>query len=229
MMHVNEIANFAEAASRPAGQGAAVAVPSYDRVAVLGGGVDARLFAALCLAEGAGVTLFSAYGNELEAMRSASGPVGTYQVDRADAPSVQLTAELDAAVRVAEALCLTGPVHKPRTYAMVLADHLGDGQVLVLAPGLSLGALETAWLLRIGGAVGDIAIVGAQAAPFRVEPEGAVLRLSPCGPVAAATLPRGRDDVLRGLARFLPNLDPRDSVLASGFADGSALVEFPPR
>ncbi len=236
MMHVNEIADFAEAASRPAGQGAAVAVPSHDRVAVLSGGVDSRLFAALCQAEGAGVTLFSVYGNELEAMRSASGialrdagPVGTYQVDRAGAPSVQLTAELDASVRVAEAIFLTGPVHKPRTYAMVLADHLGDGQVLVLAPGLSLGALETAWLLRIGGAVGDIAIVGAQAAPFRVEPEGAVLRLSPCGPVAAATLPRGRDDVLRGLARFLPNLDPRDSVLASGFADGSALVEFPPR
>jgi opine dehydrogenase len=227
-------ADFAEAASRPAGQGAAVSVPSYDRVAVLGGGVDARLFAALCLAEGAEVTLFSAYGAELEAMRSASGialrdegPVGTYQVDRSDAPSVRLTAELDAAVKGAEVIFLTGPVHKQRTYAMVLADHLSDGQVLVLAPGRSLGALETAWLLRIGGAVADITIVETQGAPYWVEVEGAVLHLSPCGPVAAATLPRGREQVLQGLARFLPNLDTRDSVLASGFADGSALVEVP--
>lgn len=230
----NPFADFAEAAARPAGQGAAMTVPDFRRVAVLGGGVDARLFAALCLAEGAEVTLFSAYGAELEAMRSASGialrdagPVGSYQVDRADAPSVRLTAELDAAVQGAEVIFLTGPVHKQRTYAMVLADHLADGQVLVLAPGRSLGALETAWLLRIGGAQADITIVEAQGAPFWVAAEGAVLHLSPCGPVATATLPRGRAQVLEGLARFLPNLDPRDSVLSSGFADGSALVEFP--
>lgn len=230
----NAFADFAEAASRPSGGGAVPSVPDYERIAVLGGGTDARLFAALCLAEGAEVTLFSAYGAELEALRRASGialrdagPVGTYQVDRADAPSVRLTAELDIAVRAAQLIFLTGPVHKQRTYAMVLADHLSDGQVLVLAPGRSLGALETAWLLRIGGAKADITIVEAQGAPFWVRPEGAVLHLSLCGTVAAATLPRGRRDVLDGLARFLPNLSPCDSVLASGFADGSALVEFP--
>ena len=230
----NPFSDFAEAASRPAGAGAAIQVPSYERVAVLGGGVDARLFAALCLSEGAEVTLFSAYGAELEAMRAASGialrgagPVGSYQVDRSDAPSVRLTAELDRAVRGADVIFLTGPVHKQRTYAMVLADHLSDGQVLVLCPGRSLGALETAWLLRIGGATADITIVEAQGAPFWVHAEGAVLNLAPSAQVAAATLPRGRDDVLRGLQRFLPNLAPSESVLASGFADGSAMVEFP--
>ena len=44
-----------------------------------------------------------------------------------------------AAVLGAEVIFLTGPIHKQRTYAMVLADHLSDGQVLVLAPGRSLG------------------------------------------------------------------------------------------
>ena len=227
-------ADFAEAASRPAGAGEAVRAPVYTRVALLGGGTDARLLAALCLAESAEVTLFSAYGAELEAMRAASGiairdagPVGTYQVDRADAPSVKLTAELDAAVRDAEVIFLTGPVHKQRTYAMVLADHLKDGQVLVLCPGRSLGALETAWLLRIGGATADVTIVESQGAPYWVNAQGAVLHLSPAAPMAASTLPRGRGDVLDGLKRFLPNLDARESVLASGFADGSALVEFP--
>ena len=41
-----------------------------SRVAILGGGDDARLLAALCLAEGAEVTLFSAYGAELDALKS---------------------------------------------------------------------------------------------------------------------------------------------------------------
>ena len=229
----NAFAEFADAASSSSASKQSRNVPSYDRVSVLGGGEDARLIAALSLAEGAKVSLFSAYGSELEALRSSSGvslrgagPVGTYQVDRTS-PSIQTTAELDASVRDADVIYLTGPVHKQRTYAMVLADHLSDGQVLVLAPGRSLGALETAWFLRIGGCTADITIVEAQGLPFFVKAEGAVLNLSPCGPVAAATLPSGRDDVLEGLAKYLPNLEACDSVLASGFADGSALVEFP--
>ena len=45
----------------------------FTRIAGLGGGVDARQLAALCFAEGAEVTLFSAYGAELEMVRSSSG------------------------------------------------------------------------------------------------------------------------------------------------------------
>lgn len=231
---MSEFADFAEAASRPMGGGHAPKPLDLSRVAVLGGGSDARLLAALCLSEGADVTLFSAYGAELEAMRAGSGialrgagPVGSYQIDRADAPSVQLTAELDAAVKDAQLIFLTGPVHKQRTYAMVLADHLSDGQVLVLSPGRSLGALETAWLLRIGGATADITIVETQGAPFWVQAEGAVLHLTDAGSVPAATLPRGRSNVLQAVQKYLPNVVETDSVLASGFADGSALVEFP--
>lgn len=229
----SDFADFAEAAKGRSSSSQAVA-PQFDRVAILGGGTDARLFAALCLAEGADVTLFSAYGAELEAMRSASGislrgagPVGSYQVDRADSPSVKLTAELDTAARDADLIFLTGPVHKQRTYAMVLADHVRDGQVLVLCPGRSLGALETAWSLRIGGATADVTIVEAQGAPYWVDAEGAVLHLTEAHATVAATLPRGRTSIVTALQRFLPNVTPSDSVLFSGFADGSALVEFP--
>lgn len=230
----SDFAEFAEAAAGRTSLPADMTAPRFDRVAILGGGTDARLFAALCLAEGAEVSLFSAYGSELEAIRSASGislrgagPVGSYQVDRADSPSVQLTAELDAAVRGAEVIFLTGPVHKQRTYAMVLADHLSDGQVLVLCPGRSLGALETAWALRIGGSTADITIVEAQGAPYWVDAEGSILHLTEAKPAPAATLPRGRTPIISALKRFLPNVVPSDSVLFSGFADGSALVECP--
>jgi len=229
----NPFAEFADTASKASVSKPTSGPPSYSRVAVLGGGSDARLIAALCLSEGVEVTLFSAYGAELEAMRASSGitlrgagPVGTYHVDRATGPSVKLTAELDAAVANAEVIFLTGPVHKQRTYAMVLADHLSDGQVLVLAPGRSLGALETAWFLRIGGATADITIVEAQGLPYWFTAEGAVLNLSTASTPVAATLPSGRNDILEALQPLLPNT-PAQSVVASGFADGSALVEFP--
>lgn len=215
-----------------------VAEPSLhaplSKVAVLGGGADARLIAALCLAAEAQVTLFSAYGRELEMLRTSSGislrgagPVGTYQVDRQGTPSVQTTAELDKAVSDAEVIFLSGPIHKQRTYAMVLASHLSDGQILVLAPGRSLGALETAWFLRIGGCTADITIVETQGLPYWFNANNAVLNLSVAQAVAAATLPSGRTHVLDQLAKFLPNIKPAESVLWSGFADGSALVEIP--
>ena len=55
------------------------------------------------------------------------------------------------------------------------------------------------------------------------------LTLSACAPMAAATLPRGRDEVL-GVAcsPLLPNLVAVESVVCqSGFADLSAAVEIP--
>ena len=224
--------DFARAASR--GRSDSVPAPTaISKVAVLGGGPDARLLAALSLAEGCNVTLFSAYGHELELMRASSGiglrgagPIGSYQVDRGDA-SIALTAELDAAVQGAEVIFLTGPIHKQRTYAMVLADHLADGQILMLAPGRSLGAVEAAWMLRLGGCSADVTLVEAQGLPYWYAAEGATLHLSPCAPMAAATLPRGRADVIEQLKPILPNLVSTESVLASGFNDLSAAVEIP--
>ena len=210
-----------------------VSRPVFRRFTVLGGGEDARLLAALCVAAGGEAILFSAYGAELEMLRQSSGitlrsagPVGSYHVDR-DAPSINTTAELDAATRDAEVVFLTGPLHKQRTYAMVLADHLQDGQVLVLAPGRSLGAVETAWLLRVGGCRADVTIAEWQGLPFWIDAQGSHLTLSDAPHRSAATLPRGREEALDALIPVLGPCRKMESVLASGFADLSAAVEIP--
>ena len=97
---------------------------------------------------------------------------------------------------------------------MVLADHLSDGQVLVLAPA-GRWALETAWFLRIGGCTADITIVETQGLPYWIQAEGAVLNLAPVGHVAAATLPSHRGAVIEGLKRYLPNLKACNSVVVT--------------
>ena len=234
-MSTAEFEAFAEAmAARPARPGPPAA-PAFDRVTVLGGGPEGRLLASLCLAEGAEVTLFSAYGAELAAIRSAggatlrgAGPVGTFPAGRGDGgPSIRLSAALDEALDGADLVFVTGPVLKQRTYAMVLAEHVADGQVLALAPGRSLGALEAAWYLRVGGCEADVVLAEVQALPFWIREDGATLHLTRARPAPAGVLPSGREDVLRGLARFLPGLVPARSVAESGFADGSGLVEVP--
>ena len=45
----NPFAEFADAASKASVSAPVSTVPDYSRVAILGGGEDARLFAALCL------------------------------------------------------------------------------------------------------------------------------------------------------------------------------------
>ncbi|MGB0411187.1 MAG: hypothetical protein ACPGFA_06350 [Pikeienuella sp.] len=222
--------DFADAMSQAPRQ---VPAPArrFDDVAILGGGADARLLAALALSEGANVRLFSAYGAELEAMKTGialrgAGPVGSYQVNSDAAPSVQITAELDQAVRDAELIILTGPIHKQRTYAMVLADHLSDGQVLALSAGRSFAALETRWLLSIGGCSADVTIVEAGPLPYWFTVSGSTLNLSNAVRTPVAALPAANRGLLDGLTRF--GAGPAAlNVMKTSFADGSGLVEAP--
>lgn len=232
-MSVAGFEDFANAVSdRPAPQperGGGV-----SRLTVLGGGEDARMFAALALAEGLEPTLFSAYGRELDEIRAAGsitlrgeGPIGSFHVDQAKGPSIRTTAALDEAVAEAQAIILTGPLHKQRTYAMVLADHLADGQILVLPNARSLGAVEVAWLLQSGGCSADVTILEVGGAPFWVSRERSTLVLSRCHDVSAATLPQGRNQAVTALLALLPNARPAMSCVHSGFADASAAVEMP--
>ena len=209
-------------------------VDIMTRVTVLGGGDDACMFAALALASGRDVILFSAYGKELEALRTSKsitlrgdGPIGSFHVDQAIKTSIRTTAALDEAVFEAEIILLTGPIHKQRTYAMVLADHLSDGQILVLPNARSLGAVELAWLLKTGGCSADITIIEVGGLPFWMIPAGGTLNLSACPPVSAACLPSGREAAIAQLVDWFPNAQSVLSCVHSGFADASAVVEIP--
>ena len=209
-----------------------VTAVSVSAATVLGGGPDGRLLASLLLAEEVPVTLFSAYGSEMDALQSAGGitlrgdgPSGTYQIDRDQSTSIQTTAKLDDAVASADIIFLTGPVHKQRTYAMVLADHLRDGQILVIAPARTFAAIETDWLLHVGGCRADYTIVEVQHLPFWIETNANVLHLSSCGNTIASALPSGRSDSVRTLQTIYPEITSAPSVIHSGFSDAGGAVE----
>ena len=129
--------------------------------------------------------MFSAYARDLEPLKQrgaitvrGTGPVGTYQINQSEVPSIALSSSLDESVLGADAIFLTGPVLKQRTYAMVLGGHLTDGQVVVIAPGRTLGAVETAWYLRVGGNSSAISIVELQSLPFWVQDRDGLLYLT---------------------------------------------------
>ena len=226
---MSTFSDFADAMAQPH-RPVAMGARAFDRVAVLGGGPDAQMLAAIALGEGMQVTLFSAYGAELEAMSSGialrgAGPVGSYQVNSDSAPSVKASAELDAVVQDADLIFLTGPIHKQRTYAMVLADHLRDGQVLAITPARTFAALETRWLLGIGGCAADVSIVEAPL-PYWFDAVGSTLNLSSATGHRAA-LPGNQPDLCAGIAPLMVGSEPVLDTLRSSFADGSGLVEVP--
>ncbi|WP_146346284.1 hypothetical protein [Falsiphaeobacter marinintestinus] len=233
-MSVAGFEEFANTVSASSGSKELPQTPALSRISVLGGGDDARMYAALALADGKDVTLFSAYGAELSDIRAAGsvtlrgeGPIGSFHVDQPRGPSITTTSALDDAVGNADAIILTGPLHKQRTYAMVLADHLGDDQVLVLPNARSLGAVEVAWLLQSGGCSADVTIVEIGGAPFWVSRDKSTLVLSACAPVPAAVLPQGREATIDGLKGWFPNAATALSCVHSGFSDATGAVEIP--
>lgn len=241
-MSTGEFEQFAAAVSRSAPNQPLNEMTHYQRVTILGGGNEACMLAALCLAEGAEVTLFSAYGKELDAIRTrgsitlrGEGPIGSFHVDQGSAQNgktannvaIRTTAEIDTAITSAEVIILTGPVHKQRTYAMVLADHLEDGQVVVLPEARTFGCVEMAWLLRVGGCQAQVTLVDIPGMPYWVNNLSGALHLSKRKSLAASCLPTQNKNAIEGLQRFFPNLQTTHSCLHSAFADGSGCVDVP--
>lgn len=236
-----EFDDFLQAVTEQPAQQPSNAKP-FEQVTVLGGGNDARLLAALCLSNGASVQLFSAYASELDAMRSGialngNGPVGRYHVSQEAGDNSQqhsnsnraivTTGSLDNCLVGAEVIFLTGPIHKQRTYAMVLADHLRDGQVLVVPNARTFGALEVSWLLKAGGCTADIVIAEMQGLPCFYQTDGTALDLQPAATAMACIPATETARVATALSPLLPNISTCNSVLHSSFADCSALVELP--
>ncbi len=203
------------------------------RVTVLGSGVEGRALAAWFLAEGADeVRLFSVYAKEVEALARGSitlrgeGPIGTFRVG-GDRPSIEVTSVLDTAVAASDLIVVSGPVLKQRTYGLVLAQHLQDGQVIVVVPAMTFGGLELAHWLRAGGSTADVSIVELQSLPFDITDEAGTVSLTRRRRVRAAVLPHGSTSTIERVAGYLPDVDAAPTVLHSSLSDPTGLVEIP--
>ncbi len=203
------------------------------RVTVLGSGVEGRALAAWFLAEGADeVRLFTVYNDEVEALQRGSitlrgeGPIGTFRVG-GDRPSIEVTSVLDAAVAASDMVVVSGPVLKQRTYGLVLAQQVQDGQLIVVTPARTFGGLELAYWLGVGGSTADVTIVEVQSLPFDILEEGGTLHLSRRRPTPAAALPQSASSSIERVAGYLSDLTPAPTSLHSSLTDASALVEIP--
>lgn len=212
-------------------------VDTVSSVAVIGAGAVGQSIACAALAAGCRVTLHSSFGEETRKLTD----VGSIQVEHGtlagsyilagDAKSreaaIQVVPELDLAIRDADAVVLAVPASAHATYAALLAPVLRTGQMLILVPGGSMGALEVSRGLRRQRPSDDVTVIELCSAPYMVSSRrpGHLAVEAEHKRVLAAALPNAAtQSAVSALRKIFPALQPASGVLHTSFANMAGLL-----
>lgn len=151
---------------------------------------------------------------ELEGKVSGEG-----QLERA-------TTDLREAVEDVDVIMVAVPATAHRDIAAALADIVHDGQIVVLNPGRTGGALEVRNVFAKKGVTADVTIAEAQTFLYtsrQIEPSSAHI-FDIKNEVALAALPAYRTpEVLKVLRVALPQFIPGDNILKTGLDNVGAI------
>lgn len=213
---------------------------AISSVAVLGAGPIGRLIACEALAAGKEVSLYSAFAEELTDLKAKGGItvrgahlVGTYGVGVSvgDSPRVRLNAGIDKAIEGAEVIFVATPATVHETYAHLVADHLRDGQIVVLVPGRFLGAVAFLEALRGHGVSASVKIAELSEAPYLVVARDGQLNVAAVSSsVHLASLPveTGRD-VVEAVSQILPHVHSAADPLETTFRSVTGIFYVAPQ
>ncbi len=160
------------------------------KVAVLGAGSGAHAMAGHLGMKGFPVRLYNKFEEEIEAMRERGG-VTLEGVVEGFGPVELVTTDPTPVVGWADVIMVVVPAFVHRFMARVCAPHLHDGQIVVLNPGRTGGALEFAHTLRQEGVTAHVLIAEGQTLIYACRISGPA-RVSILGikkQVSVATLP----------------------------------------
>ena len=142
-----------------------------------------------------------------------------------------ITNEISELVRGRKLIMVTAPSFAHRAVAEQMAPHLVDGQIILLNPGRTGGALEVDRIIR--EIRGDIDVLTAEAQTLvyacRItgEAEGTILEVK--DELSLAALPARRNsEVLEIIAPFYPQFKPAGSVLETSLLNIGALFHPTP-
>jgi opine dehydrogenase len=142
------------------------------------------------------------------------------------APVSMATCDMAAALSDARRILVAVPASGHADIARRCAPHLRDGQIVLLLPGRTGGALEFRRVLRQAGCRARVLLGEANTFPFAARSAGsAALIFGTKAEVLAAALPATRTPELLDTCRpLLPMLSPADSVLHTGLTNLGAIL-----
>jgi opine dehydrogenase len=197
------------------------------KVCVLGAGHGGSAMAGHLALLGFEVTVCSLYGRELDAIEEKGGVDLVGDEVEGFARYARIERSLDRAIAGQDLIMIAAPGVAHRVYATLLAPILSDGQIVVLNPGRTGGALEFATVLERFACVADIVLGEAQTFVYAAEARGpaAVEILKEKFRVRAAALPAIENDRLFAvLGGLYPQMEPAQNVLETSINNVGGVV-----
>jgi opine dehydrogenase len=197
------------------------------KVCVLGAGHGGSAMAAHLTLLGFEVTVCSLFGRELDPIEERGGVELVGEEVSGFAKYARIERSLDAAIAGQDLIMIAAPGVAHRVYATLLAPILDDGQIILLNPGRTGGALEFAQVLTRFACAAEIVLGEAQTFVYAAESRGpaSVEILKEKFRVRAAALPAADNgrllDVLNGL---YPQMEAGQNVLETSINNVGGVV-----
>lgn len=189
------------------------------RVAVLGAGNGGQALAAALALKGCEVRLWNRSEDRLLGLRARGSIRLTGALD-GEAPIHSVTSRLEEAVECADLLFVASTADAHAPIASQLAPLLRDGQIILLNPGRTGGAMEFRAVLARARPSVRVRIAEAQSLIYacRIEGEGVVRIIGIKDFVPVAALPRSDTAaVLDAIQPLFPSFVPAEHVLWTSF------------
>jgi len=195
---------------------------------VIGAGHGGKAMAAHLALMGFPVTLYNRTAENIAAIRSRGGiELESYDGGpRGFARLASVTADMDEALAEADIVMVVVPSTAHADIARAAAPHLRDGQIVVLNPGRTGGALEFTKVLRESGCAADVTVAEAETLIYASRSDGPaqarIFSIKEAVPLAALPATRTRR-VLEALAPAYPQFIDGISVLHTGLNNMGAI------
>jgi opine dehydrogenase len=195
---------------------------------IIGAGHGGKAMAAHLALMGFKVTLYNRTAERIAAIKARRG-IDLESYD--DGPRgfgrlAKVTSDVNEAVAQADLIMVVVPSSAHADIARAAAPHLRDGQIIVLHPGRTLGAIEFRKVLDDQGCTADVIVAEAETFIYASRSDGPaqarIFRIKEAVPLAA--LPAKRTpEVLEALAPAYPQFIDGVSVLHTGLNNMGAI------
>ena len=200
------------------------------RWTIIGGGNGGQSLAGHLSLMGYPVRLYDIVSETVDAIRALGG-IHVDGVVEGFGKLELVTEDLGQAVRGADAIMVVTPANAHAAVARACADHLVDGQVVILHPGATCGAIEFSHLLRQHGCGSEVAVAETNSLIYacRVSRPGHASILGIKQDLVVATLPVAAGNrVLAMLQEAFPQVVGGKNVMQTSIGNANAVVHPAP-
>lgn len=199
-----------------------------DKYTVMGAGHGGKAMAAHLALMGASVALWNRTFEHISMIQKRGGielestEIGAHGFGKLEL----VTSDIAEAIAFAEVIMVVLPSSAHADVARAAAPFLQNGQIVILHPGRTLGALEFAKVIQDNGCVADVTVAEAETFIYASRAEGPaqarIFRIKEAVPLAA--LPASRtEDVLRCIQHAYPQFIHGIDVLHTGLNNMGAI------